>query len=192
MSWVYRVGLGMDEVSEDALKKSGFTYQLVEVEEALREHIAETIGKPYKLQTSMREDAPEFFSCSSLISYLYLFAGVWMPSLTWEKFEYFKKISKEDLRFGDLVYSHHGRLPEKSVDHIGMYLGDGRVLHALGTADANKVIIESLEQSVTFKNPVGYTRVVDDLKEKRYVVEIPENRPDLRSGEALLKELAQS
>ena len=189
MAWIWRVGLGQNEVSEEALKKSGFKYELVEVEEALRAHIDETLGKPYKFFTSMREDAPNSFSCSSLISYLYTFAGVWMPSLVIEKFSFTKPIAKEDLHFGDFVYSYNEGEDKKSPNHMGMYLGDGKVLQAAGHWYKGKVLIESLGKSPSFKTIVGYGRVVEDLKEKRFVVQIPDDRSDLRNKENLIKEI---
>ncbi len=189
MSWIYRVGLGKGEVSENVLKNSGLQYQEVEIESALREHIPETIDKPYKLETSMREDAPNFFSCSTLISYLYIFAGIWLPSLSWEKYEYVKKIDKEDLRFGDLIFAHHGRLNDRPVDHVGMYLGEGKVLDAVGYWYKGKVYVGDVEGNPSFSKIIRYGRVVDDLKERRYVIEIPDDRPDLRDRRNLLEEL---
>ena len=186
--WIYRVGLSTDETSEVELKNLGFKYELVEIESALREHIDETLGKPYKFYTSMREDAPDFFSCSSLVSYLYVFAGIHMPSLSVDKYKFFKKIEKEDLKYGDLVFSHNDKERE-SPDHLGMYLGDGKIIQAAGYWYLGKVVIENLEESPSFKNRIGYCRVVDDIKEKRFVVEIPEDKPDLRNKVSLLQEI---
>jgi hypothetical protein len=188
--WVYRVGLTEKEVSEEALKKSGLVYNHVEIEAALRAHISETLDKPYKYHTSMREDAPDFFSCSSLPSYLYIFAGVWMPSRVIEKFPFTIPIIKEELRFGDFIYSFNDNTEDKvSPNHMGIYMGDGNVLQAAGYWYKGRVIIESLEESPSFQNIVGYGRVVEDLKEKRFVVEIPEDRPELCNRENLIKEI---
>lgn len=187
-SWIYRVGLSQKEVNEEALKCAGLKYELVEVEAALKAHIDETLGKPYKLQTSMREDAPNFFSCSSLVSYLYTFAGVWMPSLVIEKFTFTKPITREDLKFGDFVYSYNEGEDKKSPNHIGMYMGDGKVLQAAGKWYKAMVLIENLDESPSFKKIVGYGRVAD-IKEKRFVVEIPDDRLDLRDKENLIKEI---
>lgn len=205
--WIYRVGLSQDEVTQAELDTSGLTYELVEVEAALRAHIPETLGKAYKFNTSMREDAPDFFSCSSLVSYLYLFAGVWMPSLSIDKYFYTKRITKEDLSFGDLLFSfnpddsgeagHHrttsveympGELHvEEPINHMGMYLGDGKILYAAGKWHKGMVIEEDLSTSPSFQTIRGYGRVVDDLHEHRYVVEIPADRPDLRKKENLIE-----
>jgi hypothetical protein len=189
-NWIYRIGLSETEVQEEALKKLGFPYTKVVVEEALRAHIPETLDKPYKFQTSMREDAPNFFSCSSLISYLYTFAGVWMPSLTIEKYAYFKPITKEELQFGDVVFSHNDK-DRARPDHLGLYLGDGNNLQAAGYWYKGKVLIEKLAESPSFADIVGYARVVDDIKEKRFVINIPDNRSDLRNKDDLLKEISK-
>ncbi|MBX4189392.1 C40 family peptidase [Candidatus Parcubacteria bacterium] len=193
MTWIYRVGLSQEEVSEEALKKSGLKYELVEVESALRAHIDETLEKPYKFYTSMREDAPNFFSCSSLPSYLYIFAGIWMPSLVIEKFAFTKPVGKDDVRFGDFVYSFNDADEDrKSPNHMGVYMGNGKVLQAAGLWYKGKVIIESLDESPSFKNIVSYGRVAEDLNEKRYVVEIPDDRIDLRDKDNLLKFINES
>lgn len=205
--WMYRVGLSEEEATKDLLDRSGLAYERVEVESALRSHIPETLGKPYKFNTSMREDAPNFFSCSSLVSYLYMFAGYWMPSLVIDKYFFSQRIEREDLRFGDLVFSfneddsgeagHHrttsveyrpGELRvDEPINHMGMYLGGGKVLQAAGLWYKGQVLIEDLDESPSFRNRRGYGRVVNDLHEKRFVVEIPADRPDLRKKEELIR-----
>ncbi len=208
-TWIYRIGLSKDDMSEKALMRSGFKYELVEVESALRAHIAETLDKPYKFYTSMRVDAPDFFSCSSLISYLYIFAGIWMPSLVIDKFFFTKPIDPGEARFGDIVFSYNPNAsddyPQRSVSveymsgqlkskvpvaHMGMYMGDGKILHASPKSQKGKVVIEDLEGNVCFKHIVGFGRLVSDLKEERFVVEIPPEKNHIRTREDLIKELA--
>ena len=111
-----------------------------------------------------------------------------MPSLAREKFAFAKKIEKNDLRFGDLVFSHTDKERE-SPSHVGMYLGDGKILQASGYSYKGQVIIEDLDKSPSFQDVVGYGRVAPDLKEKRFVVIIPDDRADLRKKENLLNEL---
>jgi hypothetical protein len=201
-TWIYRVGVSLKELNESLgtelaeskamkmLDKAHLVFEYVEIESALKDHIKETLDKPYKYHTSMREDAPNFFSCSSIISYLYIFAGVWMPSRVIEKFPFTKPISKEELRFGDVIYSFNDDTEDKqSPNHMGMYLGEGKVLQAAGYWYKGKVIIEDLDVSPSFKNIVGYGRVADDLKEKRFVIHVPDERPELRKKENLINEI---
>jgi len=214
-TWIYKVGVSLRELNgllgsimtdadvKTILKRAGFVYEKVVVESALRAHIDETLGKSYKNPTSMREDAPMAFSCSSLVSYLYLQAGIFMPSLSVDKYAYGTPIEESDLRFGDLIFSNSGegkiyketveyktgtQVPE-GVDHVGMYLDDGMVLHA--SKRVNGVVSEKIAESASFKNIVGYRRMVDDLKEERYVVSIPPERLDLRITEDLIEEIGR-
>ena len=72
------------------------------------------------------------------------------------------------------------------VSHNGIYIGDGKVIHA---SPEKGVIIETLEESEKFKHIVGYRRIVDN--KERYVVEIPFERLDLRITEDLIEEMAR-
>jgi hypothetical protein len=183
----YKIGFSIDEFEKikNLLYKHGFEYKKVIVGEILKETIPFCLNAVYKNPSSMRFDAPNAFSCSSLISYLYTQAGVWMPSLSIDKYVFGTPITKEELKFGDLVFSNTGigkirfetveylpgtKVPE-GVDHVGMYMGDGNILHA--SSSTGKVHIEKVEESEMFKNIVGYRRMAD-IEEERYVVKVNE------------------
>ncbi|MEK7669083.1 MAG: NlpC/P60 family protein [Patescibacteria group bacterium] len=195
----YKIGFSLDEFEKvkNSLVEHGFEYKKVIVGEVLRETIPLCINAVYKNPSSMRIDAPNAFSCSSLISYLYTQAGIWMPSLSIDKYVFGTPISREDLKFGDLVFSNTGigkirtetveylpgtKVPE-GVDHVALYLGNSEILHA--TKKYGKVIIENLDN---FSNIVGFRRVTN-IDEKRFVVIVPESRGDLRKKENLIKEI---
>ncbi len=198
---VYKKGFSSDEFEElkDSIIEQGFEYKKVKVEDALRETIPFCMDAVYKNPSSMRTDAPQAFSCSSLISYLYVQAGVWMPSLSIDKYVFGTPISKEELKYGDLIFSNSGNgrvryetveyLPETKVpdgvDHVGMYLGKNKVIHA--TKKHEKVVIETLDDFRNTSKIVGYRRVAD-IDEERYVVSMPDDRVDLlkKSSKALV------
>jgi cell wall-associated NlpC family hydrolase len=186
-SWQYLIGVTVDEVNallgttmkekdvRTVLSRLGYSYQTFVPETALQLRIREVLGKEYKNPSSMRVDAPHAFSCSSLVSYLFAHAGVWMPSISVDKYVYARPITKEELCFGDLIFSNTGggkihyetvefmpgsSVPE-GVDHVGMYLGDGEVLHA--TKAKGKVVREPLAESAQFSHIVGYRRVLEDV-----------------------------
>ena len=202
MSWQYTVGFSTKDINEKLLGKSGFSYKKVIVEDVLRKAIQECIGALYKNPSSMRIDAPKAFSCSSLISYIYTQAGVWMPSISVDKYVFGTLINENELMFGDLVFSNTGegriyretveyklgtKVPE-GVDHVAFYLGNGEILHA--SKSLGKVGIEKLSEAKSLKNIVGFRRVAD-IKEERLVIDIPEDRRDLRNQENLMKEIAK-
>lgn len=208
-TWQYKIGFSLKEFNEitggeysnkqieEMLSKNGFEYKKVIVEEALREAIPSCLNAEYKNPSSMREDAPRAFSCSSLISYLYTHAGVWMPSLSIDKYVFGTPIQKEDLQFGDLVFSNTGvgmirteteeyqkgtKVPE-GVDHVGMYFGNGEILHA--TKKYGKVLIDTFEDFEKLSKIIGFRRVANN-KEERFVVKIPENMPNLTNQKSLI------
>lgn len=159
------------------------------------------VGAGYKADASMREDAPHIFSCSSLVSYLC--KGIWMPSISIDKYVFSQKITKEDLRFGDLVFANSGegviryesvgflrgtKVPE-GIDHVAMYIGDNKVIHA--TKVKMMVVIDTLEDFSVGRTITGYGRIADDLTEERYVVRVPSVRLDIRTKEDLAEEIGR-
>lgn len=79
-------------------------------------------------------------------------------------------------------------VPE-GVSHCGIYVGDGRVLHAAAQNGAGEVIEEALEESVFFKKVVGCGRVIND--DKRVVAKIPFERTDVGRGVDLIEEIGR-
>ncbi len=214
-SWQYLVGVTADEVNtllgttmkdkdlKTILTRLGYSFQEFVPETALQLRIREVLGKDYKNPSSMRVDAPHAFSCSSLVSYLFTHAGVWMPSISVDKYVYARPIAKEALCFGDLIFSNTGggkiyyetvefmpgtKVPE-GVDHVGMYLGDGEVLHASRTN--GKVVREPLEKAKQFTHIVGYRRVLEDIPVTRFVVDVPKERLDIRAPHDLIDEIGR-
>lgn len=201
----YKIGFSLKEFNqisgkefkdtevEDLLVQRGLEYKKVIVGEALKATIPKCMNAIYKNPSSMRIDAPKAFSCSSLISYLYTQAGVWMPSLSIDKYIFGTPILKEELRFGDLIFSNTGNgiirtetveyLPGtkvlEGVDHVIMYLEENRIIHA--TKKYGKVFIETFDDFGNTQKIVGFRRVAD-IDEKRYVVSIPNDRDDLKKG----------
>ena len=214
MSWFYRVGLSESDVSEEVLKKSGFVYKRVSPREEMVASARSVIGKPYKRGASVLKDAPNAFDCSSLVAWSAVEAGLSIPRVAIDQFVFSNRIKKEDLESGDLVFSNTGliihtegsyysqvlnkeveevpirtetleyspgtKVPE-GVDHVGIYIGDGEVLHA---TTRSGVVIERLDVSSGFKNIVGYGRIINN-SDKRFVVEIPSEKTELRDSQKL-------
>lgn len=221
MSVVYRVGLSVDDVSEDVLKKSGLKYQKVSPREQILASARSVLGKPYKRGASVLRDAPNAFDCSSLTAWSAVEAGLAIPRIAIDQFVFSKRIEKDELKSGDLVFSNTGliihtdgsyysqvlgkevdevpirtetleylpgtKVPE-GVDHVGIYIGDGEVLHA---TTGSGVVVEKLDASTGFKNTVGYGRIIVD-EMPRYVVEIPEDKKELRDAQKLASFLTQN
>lgn len=209
----YYVGISLSELNMilgttysdsdvvNTLSRLSFSFEKIIPQDYIAETYKAVVGVPYKNPSIMREDAPSAFNCSSLISYLY--KGIWMPSISVDKYIFSKKIDRDELRFGDLVFANSGegkiyfesvdflkgeKVPS-GVDHVGMYLGDGKIVHS--TRMHGKVVIETIEEFSATRKIVGYGRIVDDLKEERYVVNVPKERLDIRIKEDIAEEIGR-
>jgi len=76
------------------------------------------------------------------------------------------------------------------VSHDGVYIGDGKIIHASAKWHKGEVILEELATSDAFKNIVGYRRMAD-LDVPRYVVTVPHERLDVRIGADVIEEIGR-
>lgn len=89
-------------------------------------HAHAMIGKPYRYGG----DTPAGFDCSGLVNYSYARSGVALPRTTQLLRQVTTIISIRSLREGDLVFFNQ---EGKKASHVGLYLGDGRFIHAPST-----------------------------------------------------------
>lgn len=208
--WKYRVGFSLSEAKKylgeqvtdndlaRLLAQHNFEFSHTTPRKIFEELVPDVIGAAYKNPSIMQTDAPRAFSCSTLVSYFATLSGMpWMPSTTVDKYVYLSAVRKDELAYGDLIFanSNEGKIHYASVewrkgtpvpegvDHVGIYLGEGKVLHAsrtIGIAD-----VQNLGDAISFKNIVGYRRIAD-VDELRYAVVVPNERDDLFSVASLL------
>ncbi len=79
-------------------------------------------GVPYRFGG----DGPGAFDCSGLVHFAYDRAGVDLPRTVARQRRRSEPVDPERLRPGDLLFF---RFADK-VAHVGLYLGDGRFIHA--------------------------------------------------------------
>ncbi|MEU0335721.1 NlpC/P60 family protein [Streptomyces sp. NPDC006193] len=78
------------------------------------------LGKPYVWGAA----GPDAFDCSGLTSRAWAAAGHPVPRTSQEQWRRLRHVAVEDMRPGDLVV-YFG-----DASHVGMYIGDGRIIHA--------------------------------------------------------------
>ncbi|MGC4860008.1 NlpC/P60 family protein [Micromonospora sp. DT41] len=78
------------------------------------------IGKPYVWGA----EGPNSYDCSGLMLAAWAKAGVSLPHNAAQQSRVTKDVSRADLRPGDLVFYY------SDIHHVGMYVGDGWVVHA--------------------------------------------------------------
>jgi murein DD-endopeptidase len=94
------------------------------------------LGTPYR----WGGESPAGFDCSGLVHYAYGKAGASVPRTSGELFRTSQPVPIEEARAGDLVFF---RLAGK-VSHVGIYLDDGRFVHAPSTG--KRVEVASLDR----------------------------------------------
>lgn len=83
-----------------------------------------------------------------------------------------------------------GTRVEKGVSHNGIYLGDGKVIHASGKSHLGKVVIEDLETSKSFRDVTGCRRI-EGVDKERYAVTVPHWRLDVRGEVDIIEEIGR-
>ncbi|MFE4666353.1 NlpC/P60 family protein [Streptomyces sp. NPDC056716] len=78
------------------------------------------LGSPYVWGAT----GPDAFDCSGLIQAAYGSAGVALPRTTYAQIDTGQRVSRAELRPGDLVFFYSG------ISHVGLYIGDGQMIHA--------------------------------------------------------------
>ena len=94
------------------------------------------------------------FDCSGFVRYVYQQAlGSELPGNSRSQFAEGDRVSKDDLRMGDLVFfKTHG----KRVSHVGIYLDNGLFIHA--PSRGKRVRIDHLDESYWAKRFAGAKR----------------------------------
>lgn len=105
------------------------------------------MGVPYKYGAKMT-DAPDFFDCSGFIKYVFQEVNVEIPRSTIEQAEFAgRKVEENDMEIGDLIYArgsrgHYNPTFPEGIGHVGIYIGNDKVIHAASKRISDKPIIE--------------------------------------------------
>ena len=105
-------------------------YQIIKIAKA-------QLGKPYHYGGRKPETG---FDCSGLINYSYKKAGVSVPRTTSQLYRASKRIKRNHLKAGDLVFF---RINRHKISHVGLYLGNNKFIHA--PSSGKKVNIANLK-----------------------------------------------
>ena len=81
---------------------------------------------------------PKGFDCSGIMQYVFRALGVSIPRVAADQFQAGASVSRGELQPGDAVFfSNTGS--RSGITHVGMYIGDGKFLHAPTTGDVVKI-----------------------------------------------------
>ncbi|MBW8765338.1 MAG: C40 family peptidase [Geodermatophilales bacterium] len=88
------------------------------------------VGDPYVYGAA----GPNAFDCSGLMQYAYSAAGVSLPHSSSSQSRMGRAVSRSELQPGDLVFFY------SPVSHVGMYIGNGQIVHASTSGQPVKVV----------------------------------------------------
>jgi cell wall-associated NlpC family hydrolase len=100
-------------------------------------------GVPYRFAASSPGVA---FDCSGLTAYAWGVAGVSLPHQSAAQYASLPHVSKEEAQPGDLIFYY------SPISHVGLYLGNGAMVHAPHTGKTVSVT------TVTWGKVVGVAR----------------------------------
>ncbi|HFU76919.1 MAG TPA: peptidoglycan endopeptidase [Epsilonproteobacteria bacterium] len=84
------------------------------------------------------------FDCSGFTSYVYKKNGINIPRTSINQSKFGKFISRRNLQKGDLVFFDTSKHRKGYVNHVGIYLGNGKFIHA--SSAKKKVTISNLSK----------------------------------------------
>ncbi|MCH5211724.1 MAG: C40 family peptidase [Oscillospiraceae bacterium] len=97
--------------------------------------------------------SPAGFDCSGLVQYACRANGISVPRVAASQRGAGRYVSRENLQPGDLVFFSNGG----GVSHVGIYVGNGNMIHAPQTGDVVK--ISSINTSYRLSHYAGAVRV---------------------------------
>lgn len=130
------------ETNEEKKEKAIIQYKKEQEErrkDKLREDVVEKakskLGCPYVWGAT----GPNYFDCSGLTQWSYRQMGISIPRVAAAQAQAGKKIDRDELKVGDLIFFRTDSSTPNRISHVGMYIGNGKFIHAPHTGDVVKV-----------------------------------------------------
>ena len=99
------------------------------------------LGKRYVWGATGRRGT---FDCSGFTSYVYKKNGINIPRTSRNQAKYGKYVSRDKLQKGDLIFFDTSKRRRGYVNHVGIYLGNGKFIHA--SSAKRKVVVSRLSK----------------------------------------------
>lgn len=111
------------------------------------------LGKKYVWAAN----GPRTFDCSGYTKYILSKQGKQIPRTSINQSKFGQKISRSNLRPGDLVFFDTSKKRKGYVNHVGIYLGNNKFIHA--SSAKKRVVITSLSKNFYSNRFKGGRRV---------------------------------
>ncbi|CAG5079428.1 Uncharacterized lipoprotein [Thermobacillus xylanilyticus] len=114
----------------------------------------EYIGTPYRMGGLIKNGEPVAFDCSLFTKHVYAALGVELPRTSKAQAKAGEKVERGNISQGDLLFF---RTNGKSISHVAIYVGDGKMIHA---SSNHGVTISDMNSSYWKKRFVTARRVL--------------------------------
>jgi cell wall-associated NlpC family hydrolase len=103
--------------------------------------------------------SPSAFDCSGFTTYVFKHFGIKLARSSHAQGASGKKISKSELRAGDLVFfdTNGGK---NRIEHVGLYIGAGKFIHASSGRSNRRVVITSINDKFYRSSYMGARRYI--------------------------------
>ena len=134
----------MDNNSADSMSVSKKQEAILSVAKA-------QLNKPYVWGA----EGPNSFDCSGFTKYVYKKAlNINIPRVSGDQARFGEKISVGNFQIGDLIYLDTSGALDGVVSHVGIYIGNGEMIHASGSKSNPKYVTVSKIDSGWYKDRV--------------------------------------
>ena len=116
------------------------------------------LGKPYVWGAT----GPNCFDCSGFTQKVYRSIGINLPRVSRNQAKVGKLVKFDELQKGDMVFFDTSRDNRGRVNHVGIYLEDGKFIHA--SSGKHKVVITSFNKKRFYKKHFLWGRRVLNSK----------------------------
>lgn len=96
------------------------------------------------------------FDCSGFTRYVYEKNGINLPRRSIDQAKYGKFVKRSELKKGDLIFFDTSKNHRGYVNHVGIYVGDNKFIHA--SSAKRKVVITSLDKTFYSMRYMGARR----------------------------------
>jgi len=108
-------------------------------------------------------NGPSAFDCSGFTKYVFKQNGINLPRYSGHQANIGEKIGFDELQKGDLVFFDTEKKFRHKVNHVGIFIGDNKFIHA--SSAKKRVIITSFAKKKFYRNKFLYARRVIDTNQ---------------------------
>lgn len=122
------------------------------------DEILQTARKFLGVKYIWAANGPSAFDCSGFTKYVFKKSGISLPRYSGHQANIGEKIKFSEMMKGDLVFFDTGKKFKNRVNHVGIFMGNDKFIHA--SSGGKKVMITSFSKKKFYRNKFLYARRV--------------------------------